>query len=113
MNGTTTRARTGRATADQRRSARAGASYVDGANALQIGYAEDIKYDDQIGYAEEQALLAPPATRPSRRVRPRSTTVDAPVTPPLPIALPRAPFLLLMVTLVVVGVVGVLVLNTK
>ena len=35
------------------------------------------------------------------------------MAPPLPISLPRAPFLVLMVSLVVVGVVGVLVLNTK
>lgn len=61
--------------------------------------------------------------RPARIPRPRRRTpwikdvtpTPAPVTdpPPLPVSLPRAPFLLLMAGLVVAGVVGVLVLHTK
>jgi hypothetical protein len=116
MNGTRTRARTGRttgatgATGDQRRDART-RSYVDGANALQVGYADDIDEREYVDPAE----LAPPTIQPRRRPRsrPEAQTVDAPVTPPLPIALPRAPFLVLMVSLVVLGVAGVLILNTK
>jgi hypothetical protein len=84
---------------------------VDGANALQIGYVDDI---DEQGYPDP-AELAPPTIEPRRRPRaqPVAEKVEAPVTPPLPIALPRAPFLVLMVALVVLGVAGVLVLNTK
>jgi hypothetical protein len=109
MNGTTTRARNGRATADQRRDARY-RTYVDGANALQVGYADEV----DTGYVDP-AELTPPTVRPRRRPRPRPPvdTVDAPVPPPLPISLPRAPFLALMLSLVVVGVAGVLVLNTR
>ena len=60
-----------------------------------------------------------PAAAPIKRQRARrapwvsDVTGAAPEAAPLPIALPRAPFLLLMVGLVVVGVLGVLVLNTK
>jgi hypothetical protein len=39
--------------------------------------------------------------------------VAAPDAAPLPVSLPKAPFLALIVGLVVVGVVGVLVLHTK
>ena len=113
MNGTTTRARNGRA-AQPRRGTRS-QSYIDGANALAIGYADEV---EERGYVDP-AELAPPTIEPRRKPRGRSApaqaveTVEAPVTPPLPIALPRAPFLALMLSLVVVGVAGVLVLNTK
>lgn len=122
MNGTTARARTGRTTGAKGDARGGGAgdhrqrgrnrSYVDGANALQIGYAGEV---DELGYVDP-AELAPPTIQPRRRPRSRPGpigTVDPPVTPPLPIALPRAPFLMLMVSLVVIGVAGVLVLNTK
>jgi hypothetical protein len=111
MKGTTTRARNGRASGQPRRGAR-GQGYIDGANALKIGYADEV---DDRRYADP-AELAPPTIEPRRKPRNRPApmeTVDAPVTPPLPIALPRAPFLALMLSLVVVGVAGVLVLNTK
>jgi hypothetical protein len=111
MNGTTTRARKGRATAQPRRGAR-GQGYIAGANALAIGYGDEI---DERRYVDP-AELAPPTIEPRRKPRSRPArveTVDAPVTPPLPIALPRAPFLALILSLVVVGVAGVLVLNTK
>jgi hypothetical protein len=115
MNASTTRARTGRSGADTRRDARSQAqgrefygAPVDGANALQIDYADpEIDYaDPDIGYADPETL-APPA----RRRRPRVT--PATVAPPAPMALPRAPFLVGVVGLVIVGVLGVLVLNTK
>jgi hypothetical protein len=130
MNGTSTRARNGRATADPRRDGRH-RTYVDGANALQIGYADEVELDEpepgQRGGLIERELergrrrrrstepdLTPPTIEPKRRPRRRPQgTVEAPVTPPLPISLPRAPFLVLMVSLVVLGVAGVLVLNTK
>jgi hypothetical protein len=82
-----------------RGAANAGA-YVDGANALQVGYAD-------------------PVTAPPRRTRPEptpgrdATGSAAPRAVPLPVALPRAPFLVVVVSVVVVGVLGVLVLNTK
>jgi hypothetical protein len=122
MNASTTRARTGRSGGDTRRDARSqpqGREFygapIDGANALQIGYADpeigyaepDIGYaDPDIGYADPETL-APPA----RRRRPRVT--PATVAPPAPMALPRAPFLVVVVGLVIAGVLGVLVLNTK
>jgi hypothetical protein len=61
--------------------------------------------------------------RPARIPRPRRRTpwitdvtpTPAPTldSPPLPVSLPKAPFLVLMAALVVIGVVGVLVLHTK
>jgi hypothetical protein len=99
MNGTTTRARSA---ADARRHYGA---HVDGANALQIGYA-DPDIDEGID------VLAPPAA-PRRRPRVTPTSRPAPLAPPAPVALPRAPFLVMVVALVMVGVLGVLVLNTK
>lgn len=112
MNGTTARARTGRTTGAAERHHARNRSFVDGANALKIGYLDEV---DEQGYVDP-AELAPPTIQPKRkpRTRPTETTaVDPPVTPPLPISLPRAPFLMLMVSLVVIGVAGVLVLNTK
>jgi hypothetical protein len=105
MTTTTTRGRPGRDATTRRAPRqyldpdRAGA-YVDGANALQIGYAEP---------------LAPPAPTPvPRRTRePHRPVREQTTAAPLPIALPRAPFLVLVVSLVVVGVLGVLVLNTR
>lgn len=85
-------------------------SYVSGANALQI---------DQEPQAPERVAPAkstPSAPRPRRAVRkPWVTSVPQPIEEPpaLPISLPRAPFLALMVGVVIVGVLGVLVLNTK
>jgi hypothetical protein len=110
-------------------------AYTSGANALKVGsprfgWAEEseirgTRIDDgsaRVGWADP--VEAPPAGPDRRRARPRrapwvtdvttgSGSVPAPQAAPLPIALPRAPFLTLMVGLVVVGVLGVLVLNTK
>jgi len=101
MNGTTARPR--------------GASdygqYVSGANALRIDHDEPL--------APERVAPLRPTTavpRPRRPLRkPWVTPVAQPIAEPpaLPIALPRTPFLTLVVGLVVVGVLGVLVLNTK
>lgn len=111
MSASTTRDRTGRG--DTRRGARsqaAGRGYyptaVDGANALQIDYA-----DPEIGYAEPE-VLAPPAP-PRRRQRVAPSRRPTTLAPPAPMALPRAPFLIMVVVLVIAGVLGVLVLNTK
>lgn len=85
---------------------------IDGANALQVGYADPLP-------------SARTATRPvGPRVEPvRGRAESAPVSPavgmslpdavPAPVALPRAPFLLSVVAVVVIGVLGVLLLNTK
>jgi hypothetical protein len=122
MNASTTRARTGRSGGDTRRDARSQArgrelygAPVDGANALQIDYADpEIDYaDPEIGYADSEIGYADPEAlpRPAPRRRPRVT--PATVAPPAPMALPRAPFLVVVVGLVIVGVLGVLVLNTR
>ncbi len=72
-------------------------AYVAGANALDLDY-------------------APPPTRSSPMVEVitggAARTSDM-ATPPAPMVLPRAPFVLLVVAVVVAGVLGVLVINTK
>ncbi len=80
---------------------------VHGANALQIDYAVDDAVDLEPLPAEE------PTARPRRRTQTRPISRPATAAPPAPVALPRAPFLLMVVALVIVGVLGVLVLNTK
>jgi hypothetical protein len=92
---------------------------MSGANALRIDHIDsDVDDDELVGPATARPRVAP---RPARVPRPRRRTpwvsdvtpVAAPDAPPLPVNLPKAPFLALMVGLVVVGVVGVLVLHTK
>ena len=138
------------------RTGRSAGSYVDGANALQIGYADPVEadpiesdaYDRDAAIGYERSAGTRTATRPRptdrtpRRTSERTTEREAErtgqrsparatdrlvprqrqrarlaepteVAAPLPISLPRAPFLVLMASLVVVGVVGVLLLNTK
>src|SRR5690606_1526803 len=132
---TTTRGRPGGAKpadtrqTDARQARRAGARPVDagrrgagrpgreagglivGADALQVGYA-----------APQRSART--ATRPAPRVQPvRGPVEAAPVSPPVgmsltdavpaPVALPRAPFLVSVVAVVVIGAVGVLPLNTR
>jgi hypothetical protein len=107
MNGTTTRARTGRAAADTRHATRSrrryddvyAGSYVDGANALQIGYADP--------------EVAEPIPAQRRPVAPEPVAEPVPDAPPSPVALPRASFIVLVLGVVVAGVLGILVLNTK
>ena len=100
MNGTTTR---------PRRPGGYGA-YVSGANALQIDHDET---------AAPEQLAPRPTTAMPRPRRGHRTPWVTPVAEPhaqpltLPISLPRTPFLALVAGLVVVGVLGVLVLNTK
>jgi len=53
-------------------------------------------------------LVADPALAPVPRRRPRLR-----VAPPLPVAVPRAPFVIMLLVIVVAGVLGVLVINTK
>jgi hypothetical protein len=58
----------------------------------------------------------PTAGNAALQPAPRAPQERAPrlrVAPPAPVAAPRAPFVLLVLTLVVSGVIGVLVLNTK
>jgi len=103
MTTTTTRGRPDRTTRRAPRQYTGPGAYVDGANALQIGYADPIA---------PPAPAPAPARRPDR-VPPRTRPGGATVPAPLPVALPRAPFLLVVVSIVVVGVLGVLVLNTR
>jgi hypothetical protein len=99
MTTTTTRPRTAAAPSQRRRGAPYGA-YVDGANALQIGYAQPWEeIDDR------------PVEIPVTAPRPEP---DAePVAQPLPVALPRASFVIVMAVVVIAAVLGVLVLNTR
>jgi hypothetical protein len=111
MNGTTTRGRGGRgAGAAGARTAprRPYGSFVDGANALQIDHAIDyaIDYAEPVGYAE-------PRAEPTRIKVERPRRAAVPVAPPTPVSLPRPAFLVLIVAIVVGGVLGVLLLNTK
>jgi hypothetical protein len=81
-------------------------AYTDGANALAVDYAyEDLRSD--VDLLDEGRI----PSRERERRQPWVTPAEEPA--PLPIALPRAPFLILIVALVVAGVLGVLVLNTK
>jgi hypothetical protein len=106
-------------------------AYTNGANALQLDFDDvfaDVEADVQVDVmpgrrarpgGRRKAAAKPAAPKPATRKRAKkapwvSDVTSAAIEPaPLPIALPRAPFLLLMVGLVVVGVLGVLVLNTK
>lgn len=100
-------------------------SYVDGANALRIGYADPAEVDAPPvesapgrtrRTAPDHAAPTPPGRSAPRRRMPGSAdmaTPAIPAAPPLPVALPRPSFLILLVSIVAVGVLGVLVLNTK
>lgn len=128
MNGSTTRARTGRGVADTRwaqrpdvwpvtsarggadRSAYAGEPMIDGANALTIAIAEDAHFAEIIEAREYGSL---PDGDARRRRAPVDRSARRRVAPPLPVAVPRAPFLVLVLVIVVAGVLGVLMINTK
>jgi hypothetical protein len=112
-------------------------AYTSGANALRIDFDDvfDVEPEELAPPAPAKgkgrtkarpAKAKPTTTTPAAEPKPRpaakrarktawvsDVTGTLPAPAPLPIALPRAPFLLLMVGLVVVGVLGVLVLNTK
>lgn len=61
--------------------------------------------------AQPARIAEPDLTRnPTERVRPRLTVAPP---PPPPVAVPRAPFIGLVLLVVAAGVFGVLVLNTK
>jgi hypothetical protein len=105
---------------------RASGYAMSGANALRV--APDLLDDEEILEPRRESTVEAPARTPAPRgvPRPRRRTPwvsdvtpaareqeTAPDAPALPVTLPKTPFLLLLVGLVVVGVVGVLVLNTK
>lgn len=104
MTATTTRSRTTTATPTRRRPDRDVSrpwAYVDGANALQIGY-DDPAIDES--YARPD-----PFTDPTPVAEP-----DAAAPPALaPVKLPRPSIIVLSAVLVIAAVLGVLVLNTK
>jgi len=59
-----------------------------------------------------QARPEPQSTKPQpKKPQPKPTRLT--VAPPAPVATPRAPFVALVLVLVLTGVVGILVLNTK
>lgn len=90
-----------------------GAARSGGRSALRTG--EDMAY----GVAGAAALQPEPRpdTSPGRRGTARPEEQHAPprlrVAPPAPVTAPRAPFVALVLVLVIAGVVGILVLNTK
>ncbi|GAA1743772.1 hypothetical protein [Luedemannella helvata] len=102
---------------EARQAARRGT--VVGANALKIA-----EYDEVL---EQERLLAAEPVEPDALDRVDGTQAPvAPdraavragrgrlrVAPPLPVAVPRAPFLVLLLVIVVAGVFGVLLINTK
>jgi cell division protein FtsB len=53
------------------------------------------------------------AAAPSRATEPAAEPPRLRVAPPVPVAVPRAPFVLLVLVLVVGGVLGILLVNTK
>jgi hypothetical protein len=79
-------------------------AYVDGANALKIDYAEPIPRRRRPPAPRNSPVSAAPAP---------AAPEESPAAAPLPVALPRASFVILMLTLVVAGVLGVLLLNTQ
>lgn len=89
-------------------------AHVDGANALQVGYSEPIVPRTREATPRRSAEAGPAGASRREQV---STVGNSPAAmpqlAPLPVALPRAPFLVLVVSIVVVGVLGVLLLNTK
>lgn len=67
------------------------------------------------GYATDgsAALAVAPAALESRRAAPVRTGPRLAVAPPPPVPVPRTPFVMLILLVVVGGVVGILLLNTK
>ncbi|HLL66003.1 MAG TPA: hypothetical protein VK453_09675 [Micromonosporaceae bacterium] len=57
--------------------------------------------------------LAPERTSPAQPHRSSAAAPRLEVAPPMPVSAPRAPFVALVLALVVAGVVGILVINTK
>ncbi len=102
MTATTTRSRTSARPGRRPSGPRSYGGFVDGANALQIGYADPIAPDELDGYA----LPAEPT--------PKIAEPDGePLAAPAPVALPRTSFIVLVAGVVIAAVLGVLVLNTK
>jgi hypothetical protein len=60
-------------------------------------------------YPVDGATALQPQVRPEPQPKPTRLTV----APPAPVAAPRAPFVALVLVLVLTGVIGILVLNTK
>lgn len=105
--------RTGGAGRDRRdyRDPRGLRGYTDGANALRLDVLDPVEYAP-----EPEELLQPIDPRqvnPAGLRTPRPGTRTRVVAPPAPVAVPRAPFLVLVLTIVVIGVLGILVINTK
>nr|BFE66101.1 hypothetical protein GCM10020063_106270 [Dactylosporangium thailandense] len=75
---------------------------IDGATALQPQYEPEPE-------TEHATRSAQPSTQPARPGREGRLRV----APPAPVSAPRAPFVVLVLVLVLSGVVGILVLNTR
>lgn len=98
---------------EARQAARRGT--VVGANALQIeAYAEELEHDLAVERVPDYDATVDRADAPSEApARAGAARGRLRVAPPLPVAVPRAPFLVLLLVIVVAGVFGVLLINTK
>jgi hypothetical protein len=109
MNVTTLPRSGGRTTAGSKRANKATSAAVNaptvGANALKLAPAVQTG-SAQTGSA--QTGLAQPKRRTAGAEQPRLR-----VAPPAPVRAPRAPFVALVLVIVIAGVIGILVLNTK
>jgi hypothetical protein len=83
---------------------RRGAAISVGSSALRLDPVEPYQ-DGRLAPDRAGSDRSGPGARPAR--------APLHVAPPLPVAVPRAPFLVLVLTIVIAGVLGVLVINTK
>jgi hypothetical protein len=106
MNGTATRARTSRRPQPGR--ARGVGSAIQGANALRLDVLDPELAPSPV---RQRRPVDPPARAP--QPQPVLEPEQRPDTTPFPIHLPKASVVITVVLLAVVGVLGVLVVNTK
>ena len=109
--------RSGGRTAEQRSSTKAGARRYPtmGTAALKAEAAEPLRSRAATEAAEPLRGRAAGAVQPQREVGAREAAVTPRlrVAPPAPISAPRAPFIAVVIAIVVAGVIGILLINTK
>jgi hypothetical protein len=109
--------RSGGRTAEQRSSTRSGARRypTQGTAALKAEAAEPLRGTaaGQSGVTQSR-VTQPQETQPSAgRARNSEAAPPLRVAPPAPISAPRAPFIAVVIAIVVAGVIGILLINTK
>jgi hypothetical protein len=93
-----------------------GAPRPGGRAAARTGHAGQAARAERAYPTQGNAALAPPVTSqvPDRLAdRPTERLPWLKVAPPMPVSVPRAPFILLLLFVVVGGVLGILLVNTK